>query len=172
MNQRCVIEFLHAEKIAPTDIHRCLRNVYGDQSVDVGTIGWRMMQYCEMGLFPLVLFLFTVQRCIAIVADYWKTVFCCWELSLSNSVIKSFVSAVVSTEINRRHYLWSNIYSFRKPLFVIFRVTWWQGWDSSQGQEQQREIGWSMTQDAAGRSNSQFTSEYSGYDCAALAPLC
>jgi len=70
MNQRCVIEFLHAEVTAPTDIHRCLWNVYGDQSVDVGTIGWRMMKYCEIGLFPLVLFLFTVQRCIAIVADY------------------------------------------------------------------------------------------------------
>ena len=30
MKQRCVIEFLHAEKIAPNDIHRSLLNVYGD----------------------------------------------------------------------------------------------------------------------------------------------
>ena len=30
MKQRHVIEFLHAEKIAPTDIHGCLLNVYKD----------------------------------------------------------------------------------------------------------------------------------------------
>ena len=30
MKQRCVIEFLYAEKIAPNDIHRRLLNVYGD----------------------------------------------------------------------------------------------------------------------------------------------
>jgi len=38
MKQRCVIEFLHAEKIAPNDIHRRLLNVYGDQTVDVNTV--------------------------------------------------------------------------------------------------------------------------------------
>jgi len=38
MKQRCVIEFLHAQKIAPNDIHRRLLNVYGDQTVDVGTV--------------------------------------------------------------------------------------------------------------------------------------
>ena len=38
MKWRCVIEFLHAEKIAPTDIHRHLLNVYGDQTVDVRTV--------------------------------------------------------------------------------------------------------------------------------------
>jgi transposase len=37
MKQRCVIEFLHAEKIAPNDIHQRLLNVYGDQTVDVST---------------------------------------------------------------------------------------------------------------------------------------
>jgi len=35
MKQRCVNEFLHAEKMAPTDIRQCLLNVFGDQSVDV-----------------------------------------------------------------------------------------------------------------------------------------
>jgi hypothetical protein len=34
MKQRCVTEFLHAENIAPNDIHRRLLNVYGDQTVD------------------------------------------------------------------------------------------------------------------------------------------
>jgi len=38
MKQRCVIEFLCEEKIAPNDIHRRLLNVYGDQTVDVSTV--------------------------------------------------------------------------------------------------------------------------------------
>jgi transposase len=38
MKQRRVIEFLHAENIAPNDIHRRLLNVYGDQTVDVSTV--------------------------------------------------------------------------------------------------------------------------------------
>ena len=38
MKQRCVTEFLHAEKMAPTDIHLCLLNIYGDQRVDVSTM--------------------------------------------------------------------------------------------------------------------------------------
>jgi hypothetical protein len=38
MNQMCVIEFLHAEKIATNDIYRRLLNVYGDQTTDVSTV--------------------------------------------------------------------------------------------------------------------------------------
>ena len=38
MKQRCVTEFLHAEKIEPIDIHLCLLDVYGDQRVDVSTV--------------------------------------------------------------------------------------------------------------------------------------
>ena len=37
VKQRCVTEFLHAEKMAPTDIHLCLLNIYGDQTVHVNT---------------------------------------------------------------------------------------------------------------------------------------
>ena len=40
MKQRCGTEFTHAEKMASTDIHRCLLNVYGDQIVDVSTVRW------------------------------------------------------------------------------------------------------------------------------------
>jgi len=40
MKQRHGIEFLHAEKTAPTDIHQCLLNVYGDQAVDMRTGTW------------------------------------------------------------------------------------------------------------------------------------
>ena len=38
MKQRGGTEFLHAEKIVPTDIHHCLLNTDGDQSVDVSTV--------------------------------------------------------------------------------------------------------------------------------------
>ena len=37
MKQRCVTEFLHVEKIAPIDIHWCLLNFDGDQTVDVSS---------------------------------------------------------------------------------------------------------------------------------------
>ena len=40
MKQRCVVEFLHVGKIAPTDIYRCLLNVDGDPTVDVSTVRW------------------------------------------------------------------------------------------------------------------------------------
>ena len=46
MKQRCVIEFLHAEKIAANDIHRRLPNVYGDQTVDVSeAVGGAFQQW-------------------------------------------------------------------------------------------------------------------------------
>ena len=38
MTQRHVTEFLHSEKIAPTDIQQCLLNIYEDQTVDVSTV--------------------------------------------------------------------------------------------------------------------------------------
>ena len=37
MKQRCGTEFLHEEKMAPTDIHWCLLNVYGDQTMDMSS---------------------------------------------------------------------------------------------------------------------------------------
>ena len=43
MKQRHVTEFLHAEKMAPIDIHGCLLNIYGDQTVNVSA----MMQWVE-----------------------------------------------------------------------------------------------------------------------------
>jgi len=38
MKQRRVTEFIHAEKITPTDIYQLLLNAYGDQRVDVSTV--------------------------------------------------------------------------------------------------------------------------------------
>ena len=37
MKQRCVTGSLHADKMAPVDIHQCLLNPYGEQKMDVST---------------------------------------------------------------------------------------------------------------------------------------
>ena len=34
MKQRCATEFLHSEKVVPSDIHRWLLDIAGDQTVD------------------------------------------------------------------------------------------------------------------------------------------
>ena len=36
--QRCVIEFLKAEKLQPIDIHKRLVNVYGSKTIDISTV--------------------------------------------------------------------------------------------------------------------------------------
>jgi len=36
--QRAVIEFLTVEKVPPTEIHRRMQAVYGDQCVDVSAV--------------------------------------------------------------------------------------------------------------------------------------
>jgi len=38
MKQRCEIEFFRVEKMAHIDIHWCLLNTYGDQTVDVSIV--------------------------------------------------------------------------------------------------------------------------------------
>ena len=48
MKKRCVNEFLYAEKVSPNDIHQRLLNVYGDQTVDVITVG-RWVTRCSSG---------------------------------------------------------------------------------------------------------------------------
>ena len=37
MKQRCGTELLHAEKMAPFDIHQCLLNINGDQTANVSS---------------------------------------------------------------------------------------------------------------------------------------
>ena len=49
MEQRCVIQFLQAEKMAPIDIHQHLLNIYGDQTMDVSTVRWWVV-YFSSGL--------------------------------------------------------------------------------------------------------------------------
>ena len=38
MKKKCGTDFLHAEKIAPTDIHWHLVNVYGDQPMEASIV--------------------------------------------------------------------------------------------------------------------------------------
>ena len=45
MKQRCGTEYLHAEKVAPIDIHQCLLNVYGHQPVNVSTARWWVLRF-------------------------------------------------------------------------------------------------------------------------------
>ena len=45
MKQRCVIEFLHVEKMVSIDIHQHSLNVSGDQIVDVSTGKWWVVHF-------------------------------------------------------------------------------------------------------------------------------
>jgi len=65
MKQRCVTEFLHAEKeTIPIDIHCCLLKVYGDQIVDVSTVKWWVVHFNSGGSgSPLLLEIFTSSAC-------------------------------------------------------------------------------------------------------------
>jgi hypothetical protein len=38
MKQRCVTEVLNAEDIVNIEIHKCVRNIYANMTVDVGTV--------------------------------------------------------------------------------------------------------------------------------------
>ena len=39
------MEFLHADKMAPTDIHWCMLKVCGDQNVEMSTLRWWVMHF-------------------------------------------------------------------------------------------------------------------------------
>jgi len=119
VKQRCVIEFLYAEKMAPIDIHWCLLNINGDQIVDVSTVrlwvvtvtwkkghvldGHAQLSWNEEHLSQII---HANQQMVVTV----ERVFCSWEFALSNSVIVLFVSVEVSMEINRRHYFQDNLH--------------------------------------------------------------
>jgi len=51
VKQRAVIEFLMVENVMPTDIHRHLKAVYGDDTVDRSTINRWILKFrgCEPG---------------------------------------------------------------------------------------------------------------------------
>ena len=117
MKQRCVMEFLHAEEMAPIDIHWCLLNVSGDQTVDVSTMRWWMVHFSSGDSdhpywcrFLSMRHAHCWQKCLATGGDYVeKVVFWSWDFALLNGFVALFVSVVLSMEINRRHYFWSNL---------------------------------------------------------------
>ena len=123
IKQRCEIEFLHEEKIIPTDTHLHLLNVYGDQmrswwcisavaTVTVGHLYWcRFLQAWHAGSYSVLTKMHS-SRCWL----YWKIMLCYWQFALSNRVIVFFVSVVVSMVIHKRHYLQSDIR-------IIFKLT-------------------------------------------------
>jgi len=66
MKQRCEIEFFRVEKMAHIDIHWCLLNTYGDQTVDVSTVRQWVecfsSDYSNSGS-PLLVLIFTRTAC-------------------------------------------------------------------------------------------------------------
>ena len=65
--QRGVTKFLHAGKIAPTDIHQCLLNISGEQSVDVGD---EFQQWQQRQWSPLLVQIFMSTTCrFLLIAD-------------------------------------------------------------------------------------------------------
>ena len=116
LKQRCVIEFVHAEKMEPADIHRCLLNVYRDQRVDMSTVRQWVVHFSSgdsnSWSRPLVqIFMSTACRLLFIVSE--NTYFMVVKMltnsvlqlrirsGLSNSVILLTVSVVVPKEISR-----------------------------------------------------------------------
>lgn len=49
VKQRCVTEFLCAEKVAPVDVHRHLLKIYGDQREDMSTVRQGLMRFTSCG---------------------------------------------------------------------------------------------------------------------------
>ena len=70
VKQRCATEFLHMEKMAPTDIHQHLLNIYGDQTVDVSTVKAGLCGQC----FPSndVVVAVVKQRVTSAGADFYE----------------------------------------------------------------------------------------------------
>jgi len=83
MRQWCGTDFLPAKRIASTNIHQCLLNIYGDQTVDVTTVRQRVVHFSSgnSGLPPLLqiftrksiqALIYDWQKCTANVSDYCK----------------------------------------------------------------------------------------------------
>ena len=48
MRQKCATESFHVEKMAPTDIHRHLLNVFGGQRVNMSTVRQWVMRFSSI----------------------------------------------------------------------------------------------------------------------------
>ena len=71
MDQRWVIEFPHAEKMASIDICQCLLNVSEDQTVDMSTGRWWVFHFSRgdsemvdrQAMFQMAMQIFTSAAC-------------------------------------------------------------------------------------------------------------
>ena len=81
------IEFLHVEKMTPNDIHLCLLNVQGDETVDVSTVRHWVVHFSngesDSGSSPLMqtnkvckLSFITGEKCTANGGDCIENVSC------------------------------------------------------------------------------------------------
>ena len=138
--QRRITEFLRVEKIAPVDIHWCLLNVYGDQSVNVSTVRQWVMHFSSSNSYvkdmphsrwPCTSVTLQNENLpdqlihtdwLMVVNICGKRVFCSQKFALSNSVVMLFVSVVVSMEINRRHYFQSNLHKYSFNIWSLFTI--------------------------------------------------
>ena len=104
---KSIIKFLHAEKIAPIDIHQHLLNSYGDQTVHISTVKWWVLHFscgwrghlCWYRFWTNMacrLLFIAGKKCIANGDCVGKTVLCHWEIALI--VLLLLVSIVVSME--------------------------------------------------------------------------
>ena len=110
MKQKRGTELLNAEK-----------NCTHRHSAMLAECLWRSNSECEhseASLLPDFLWVRQAGSCSSLekyIANVVNNVehefFCSWEFALSNSVITLFVFVVVSMEINRRHYFWSDLHN-------------------------------------------------------------
>ena len=99
LKQRCSIEFLHVEKNNHTHWHLSM----------LAEHSWRPHSGTDFYVWSMQTLVHHWRKYIVNGGDYVeKTVFWSWKFALWNSVIVLFISIVVSTEISRRHYFWSN----------------------------------------------------------------
>lgn len=130
LTRKCMWREGMSEKIAPINVCWCLVNVLWrpksgcEHSEAVGGVsaatavtstGARFYKHNTQGLIHWwwMCINSTGSDCVE------KIVFCSWEFALSSSVVVHVVSAVVSMEINRRHYFQSNIHIFKNHCRVL-----------------------------------------------------
>ena len=116
-------------KSCNTDIHWCLLNIYGDQTVELSTVrhvsavvtatrkASRILDRCT-GVTPWneeCLYQLTHANQITVVTTLQNN-YCTWEFALSNNITVLFVSVVGSMEINRRHYFQSKLCNYNSSL--------------------------------------------------------
>lgn len=129
MKPRRGTEFFHAEIMAPTDIHLCLLNTYGDQTAAVSTVRRWVLCFSRgnCGSLPVVqtvlsaahkLLFITGKNAQGTALTTLKKCFVA-ENVLHQSVVLLFPSVAVSVEINKRHYFQSSIQTLTHQIPVL-----------------------------------------------------